>query len=503
MRDQNLQPVADQFQHQHNNEQVAVVDPCGKLKPAALFLDDWPAPSKCLDEQSQDSVALAEVRKWRLQIMLAVSPYGIPSLAMAETYEKMFGHKFDLKDFKCDSLDELINQMSDIMAVQKPSSTTGILFPEHPHDKVLHDIRLGHDFSQPDYDSTGGTLTSSSLCSVGDDSATTTTTTSSIDGSLARDFNDLIYRAWVDRDEEFPPDVVLVGEPYEQLLKISQANIEGSRGLYQANLISIAGPESLFIRLKTSAENELRIMNLTTEIDAYFKQSPHPIDSYNVPREFISPNFPCLLYSKERNWERCIVVGGSSSSNKILVESIDFGGVYSVNLIYLYLIPKQFLDIPRLTLAVSLAGIKPAKGETKWSDSIGPRLRCFSINDYWVEVLLVEQKKSKIVLQQRHVSNSDTKSSSSSNDSSPNDSLSSVGQTRKKRTVTDRSSYEAIIVDRNVPGMDLYIDEILVMETYADVDPDRKSEIDSLKERLNEQCRRLPRPINKLVPEYL
>ena len=451
---------------------------------SALFLDDWPAPAKCVEEEL-DSVTMKQVRKWRLQTLLAVSPFGVPSLALASAYEKMFGRKFDLRDFDCDNLDDLINQMSDILVVEQPSSTTAILFPDYPHDTVLHDIRLGHDFSCPNFD---------------DDAISVSTSMSN------KDCNDLIYQAWMDRDEEFPPDAVLIGEPYEQLLKISMANIPGSRGLYRAYLVSAASPDTLCIRLKASEENVGRIRGLSNEIDTYFKSSKYPIDAYNVPKEFIEPNFPCLLYSKERAWERCVVVS-SASGGKILVECVDFCGVYAVNPIFLYLIPRKFLEIPRQTLTISLVGLKPAGGASEWQKQVGARMRCFSIEDYWLDVLLIEPKEAKkLTFQRREVaSNGSPQNRSCVSVTGSNGQSSSPTQdsSKKKRISTQRVSYDAIIVDRNDEEFDVYMDELLVMETYAEPNISRIKEIRKLKVQLKEALKTIPRPENPLKDKDL
>uniref|UniRef100_A0A6G1SLZ2 Tudor domain-containing protein 5 n=1 Tax=Aceria tosichella TaxID=561515 RepID=A0A6G1SLZ2_9ACAR len=473
MKDLNQIPVA---RLPHGKTQLR----SGSPLPIKLFLDDWPAPPRCIDES--DGSSSLEVKKWRLQILLAVNPYGIPSLKFGEAYERMFGRKFDLHDFGFDNLSDMINKMQDIFVVQEPDETTAILFPDYPSDKILHDARLGHNFARPNIDGTDSLLRPSTRVQA---------------SGTKSDFDDLIIRAWIDRDEEFPADVVLAGESYEQLLKLSSAKIPGTIGLYQATVISAASPESIFIQLKTNDEDQARIRGLSNEIKEYFKNSKHSIDAYNVPKEFLLPGFPCLVYSsKEKNWERCIVVGQSHGDNKVLVESIDFGGAYSVHKIFLYLIPRQFLDIPRQTLHVSVMGMKPIEPDGRWTQKVGSRLRCFSFAQYYLDVLLTEPK-----MQEYDVSPPPETDSSTSSRPPPSSETGAADIVAKvapktKRRFKSKMTYEALIVDRNDKDMDIYLDEILVLETYALRDESRAEEIGKIKEHLHEAFKGIPRPKN-------
>lgn len=461
----------------------------GSPLPLKLFLDDWPAPPRCIEEP--DGSSSLELKKWRLQILLAVNPFGIPSLKFGEAYERMFGMKFDLRELGFDNLGEMVNKMDDIFVVQEPDETTCVLFPEYPSDKILHDARLGHNFARPNIDGTDSLLKQSTRVQA---------------SGTKSDFDDLIIRAWIDRDEEFPPDVVLAGESYEQLLKVSSASIPGTTGLYQATVISAATPESIFIQLKTSEQDLARIRSLSNEIKEYFKNSEHSIDAYNVPREFLLPGFPCLVYSnKEQNWERCIIAGRAHGDSKVLVESIDFGGSYSVHTIFLYLIPRQFLSIPRQTFQVSIMGMKPIERDGIWTQKVGSRLRCFSFAQYYLDVLLIEPK-----LQTYRVpldpppspSSPPTDSSSSHPPSSALEKLSketsesAADKAARQSRFKSKMTYEALIVDRNDKEMDIYLDEILVLETYAVQDESRVEEMARIKNHLREALKGMPRPKN-------
>jgi hypothetical protein len=447
------------------------------------FLDDWPAPPRCVEE-SDDPTSM-EVRKWRLQILLAVNPFGIPSLQFGEAYERMFGKRFDIRDFGFDSLSDMINKMQDVFVVQEPDEDTAVLFPDYPNDKILHDARLGHNFAKPNIDDTDSSIKPTSRFQA---------------SGTKSDFDDLIIRAWIDRDEEFPPDVVLAGESYEQLLKVASASVPGTMGIYQATMLSAARPDWIFIQLKTNEEDLSRIRGLSNEIKEYFKNSKHSIDAYNVPKEFLLPGFPCLVYSSEQqSWERCVVVGRSTRNNKVLVESIDFGGAYSVDLIFLYLIPRKFLDIPRQALQVSLMGLKPTEEDGKWTQKVGSRLRCFSFAQYYLDVLLIEPKIQQYDASldpashpppatEQSLSSSDEKPSSEKDDNREKVAL--------KRRYKSKIAYDALIVDRNDKEMDIYLDEILVLETYAVQDESRTEEIARIKESMKAALKGIPRPKN-------
>lgn len=450
-----------------------------KSQSLKSFFDDWPQPQECTESDDPSSM---EVKKWRLQILLAVNPYGIPSLKYGQAYERMFGRKFDLREFGCDSLTELTNKMPDVFVVQEPDEVTAILFPDYRTDRVLHDARLGLNFAEPKLDDPESLLEPTTRIQA---SGTT------------NDFSDLIIRAWMDRDEEFPPDVVLAGESYEQLLKVSSANIPGTRGLYQATIISAASPEAILIQLKSSDEDVARIRGLSSEIEKYFKDSNRSIDAYSVPKEFMLPGFPCLLYlGKQRNWERCIIAGRSHGDNKIIVESIDFGGTYAVHQIFLYLIPRQFLQLPRQSLQVSLLGVKPLDGKDEWPKQTGSRLRCFSYENYFLDILLMEPKFEPTVATKQSDLDFSSSCGSSVDRSSSRSSAGSDEIKPIRRNFKSRTSYEALIVDRNDQEMDLFLDEVLGIETYAKPDPDRFKEITEIKELFKDALTKIPRPKN-------
>lgn len=450
----------------------------------ALFMEDWPAPPRCEDDDQMDDLMKMEMHKWRLQTLLAVQPFGVPSLALAQAYEKMFKVPFNLRNFGCDNLiPDLANKMADIMIVQEPDETTPILFPDYPSDKIFHDARLGHDFSRPNLE--------------GDDSGN--------QGPLG-DWNDIILRAWLDKDLDFPRDAVLPGESYEELCKISLAVVPGTRGLYRASLVSSGDPTALFIRLKTSLEVSERIRGLSSEIAAYFERTELPIDAYNVPDHFITLNFPCLVYKAvEKYWNRGLIVGRSKSDRNIIyVESVDFGGVYDVNKIFLYLMPREFLSVPRTLFEVSLAGIKPARDEG-WSISANARLRCWSMQDYYLDIILMDPEA-----QVKDVSVSSVPSSSlnsSSNATGTSESTKTdlgavrVRQTRRKR-FHKRSFYEALVFDRNDDDMDICLNDILVLETYAIEDPNQVEKLQQIKGHLTKIFERIKGPKNPLGPIF-
>lgn len=638
--------------------------------------DDWPAPkpiydSTCGDHAIGGSPESKEITRWRLQILLASHPMGIPSLAFAGAYRQKFQRPLDARELGFELISEMFTQMQDVFAIQQPDELTKALFPDYPGDTVLHDARLGLEFSSR-LNSTNGHLhhhhhhdtnttsvdplsqSCNSLCNSasydslsaaiagigisrsssthqfgGGQQATANTnnlvaypssssfspteshhnSTSSINNNTAnlshlqqlirskaaarrgasvsanagatstqanetgtgsingeasarRNYEQLIHRAWINRDEEFPDDVVLAGETYDELLIISSASIPGTRGLYQGTLSSVASPDSVFIQLKINNEQvRQKIQALPQDVASYFEQTKLPREAYRVPMEFMFTGFPCLvcIVSQGRNlWERCLIAARSKTSGKVLVESVDFGGWYAVDQAHLYLMPRKFLDVPRHTFEISLAGLKPtvkiedansnananqdnnndnnnnsnSKGATsryEWSNNLGSRMRCFSYQDYWLDILLMDRKpKTRSSVYQCSGSTSEQSSplgqtnlsiggqpevtEPSQNDNGTTDATRSnmpgadAVDARKKAdkmrcSFKGSPKFDAIIVDRNDQDIDIYLDEILVLETYAQFDENRQSEMESTKLNLKEALANLPRPQNPFYTE--
>ena len=412
-----------------------------------------------------------EVEKWRLQMLLAVHPWGIPSLAYADAFKTMFGRELRVAELGFDTLAEMVHKLKDIFAVQEPDKMTALLFPEYSRDHILHDARLGHQFPKLNFDG--------SECP--DDNT---------------DFNDLIHQAWINRDDDFPPDVVLDAEPYQQMILMTAANISGTRGLHQGTMVGAASPDSFYIRPMT--HDLERVKKLLGEIALYFKQTSHSIDSYNVPKEFIYPGFPCLSYvAKDKAWERVLIIGPAPRGNKVLVESVDFGGVYAVNQIFLYLIPRKFFDFPRQTIHVSLFGVmQPDQVGGDWPRKVGSRMRCFSFEGYYLDFLLLEPSSNKtelLGLKQSSPRDANAQTEILSGQSPPQ---------RKKRIDPKRwAEFEVIVVDRNDDELDIYLDEVLRMETYVKIDDRHVERMTTIKQQLAEAFKSIPRPHNPFEKE--
>lgn len=557
-----------------------------------LFLDDWPAPPNCsgggceLADQDHIAPGMNNMRRWRIQTLLAVNPWGIPLMAFKEAYERMFrGKTFESKDHGYENISAMVYDLPDIFAVQEADDVTALMFPDYPHDRILHDARLGHDFSPQslamshessaeaeflEADETGrlarGAVSEldslingqqqiarrwSSSNIVDETSASTISGSSTNKASILMDKNGspcgsfhgktidpdiLISYAWIHRDTDFPPDTVLAGEQYNELiLPLTSAHIPGTRGVHQAIIVGVANPGSFYINVKSSDSE--RYENLTREIYQYFMQCGANIDQYNVPEEFLYPGFPCLVYSIEHKcWERCVVVSRSRRTNRVLVECVDLGGTITVNRIYLYLMPRKFLDLPKQALLCSLIGVRP-KEDDKWSRTISCRMRFFSQPRYWHDVLLVEPKAQPVnsainmsipspigdksaspaaVTSDSSVDSAKPASSSllTSSDAATIDSQTSGGEQseqtsqeqqpaqekrkRKKRLLEKKLDFETIICDRHddYGSLDIFLNDILVMETYGSLDTDRAEEYNSLKESFKKALATLPRPRN-------
>lgn len=465
------------------------------VKRPIPFVDDWPNPPGPIDENSDDP-ATKDLLKWRMQILLAVNPFGIPSLAFHDAYTRMFRRQLDVKVLGFEHLSEMVYKLKDIFAVQEPDESTGLLFPDYPCDKILHDARLGRNFDRPNMD--GG----QSLDKCNEDDH---------DDDDNNDYNDLIHLAWVNRDQDFPKDVVIENLQYDEMFPMKTANVAGTRGLYQGTVVSAAAPDSFYIRFKT---NDLKIIKqLSGEILKYFEETECPMDAYTVPKEFLYPGFPCLVYvSEDKLWERCQVLG-KTPSNKVLIESVDYGGVYAVNQLRLYLIPRKFFETPRQTLKVKMLGLKPGDG-LNWSPSVGSRMRCFSIHNYWLDFLILDRNLDNGSVQSGSLSTIESVSDSSTPPPPSSSSLETANKdTRSELSGADRSAsplaktkikkrhsrFEIIVVDRNDTEMDIYLDEILVMETYASLDVRRAEQLKELKQKLREALKETPRPENPFV----
>lgn len=413
-----------------------------------LFLDDWqPLP------HSEMASGVKETKRWRLQTLLSSNPWGIPVMAFEESYENMFsGQPFKTEDYGYENISAMVYDLPDLFAVQEPDELTALLFPKYPNDKILHDARLGHEFNQQleDQDSNS---------------------------------NDqlLISHAWLDRDTDFPPDVVLAGEQYNELiLPMTSANIPGTYGIHRAIIAGVANPNSFYINIESIDTN--RFDELTSEIYQFFMENRNNISSYEVPEQFIYAGFPCLVFSKQsRCWERCLILSYSHRTNQVLVEYVDFGGAATVDRIYLYLMPRRFLDLPKQAIHCSLIGVRPkTEHNDKWSRNVSCRMRSFSHQRYWLDVLLVEPKIT-------------TDANSVITDRGK-----SKGVKRERQVIQKKPDYEAIICDRHdsYGSMDMLLNDILVAETYGSLDTDRAAEYKSLKASFKGALANIARPIN-------
>lgn len=434
------------------------------IKQPVLFIDDWVQPPKGSVEDNYERPGLTDLKKWRLQMLLAVYPWGIPSLALGEAYKKMFGKELDIQDLGFEHLSEMISELTDIITVQESDETTAIMFPDYPHDKILHDARYGHEFEVPN--ATESTLKES-------------------------DPEMLISLAWLNRDEDFPPDVVLAGEQYNDIiLPMTLANLPKARGIYRVLIVGAAHPNRFYINVKGPDLD--RIGSLSGEVSRYFKECGRRIEQFSVPDEFIYPGFPCLVYVKEQGiWERCSVLQRSSSGNKVLVETVDYGDMRTVSPIYLYLMPRKFFLVPKQGILVSLMGTKATDGSESWSGKVGTRLRCFSNTDYWLDCVLWDTDKKARRFQEKQPL------SSSSSDESAKSDAKSLSKKRRRRLIKD-PQFEVLLCDRNDDDMDIYLDEILVMETYAAYEEEKSLELKTQRELFKNAIASIPRPKNPL-----
>lgn len=452
------------------------------LKPV-LFLDDWPLPPKCANEpvDEQGSSALVEIQKWRIQTLLAVNTWGIPSLAFSKAYEKMFGKELNPQDLGFATIADMICSMPEIFTIQEPDDVTAVMFPDYPQDKILHDARLGHDFSDSTEDA------NAALAIVGKDGLLDYKTV---------DPDTLIAYAWLNRDDDFPKDAVLPGEKYHELiLPMTSANIPGTRGVHQAVIVGAANPGRIYINIKSEALSKINV--LSAQVTQFFKEHG-AYEKYSVPEEFVYPGFPCLVYiQKDKCWERCVILNRLQKTKKVRVETVDYGTYYTVHITNLYLLPRQFFDIPKQGLTVSLIGMKPPKGSNRWSSRSGIRIRNFSEANYWLDFLLVEPKEK--IENKNENENKDEPASKSGepNSDEGKPSTSPCKSYLKKNNLKDKKSdYEVFACDRHDDELDIHLDYILTMEKLASIDENRSEEIGLLREKFVEALKTIPRIAN-------
>lgn len=464
-----------------------------------LFGDEWPQISKCPAEPDFEAPGLTDVKKWRLQTLLAVAKWGIPSLAFAQAYERMFGRQLDLKDLGFSNLNDMISSLSDIFAVQEPDDLTALLFPDHPDDRILHDARLRNSFQKVYYDRVSSAFPTFTRTAAGKTLADQSGP--GLHGKKLRtssDFEDLIMRAYYNRDYEFPKGVVLPGHEYSGfILPKMAAAIADTRGVYQAIIVGAANPNGFYINVKN--DSLMRVDKLTQDVRTHFRECGEPVEMYSIPEEFIYPGFPCLIYKQhEQVWERGQIVGPGKKAHKVFVETVDYGGIVSVDKLFLYLMPEKFFDIPKQAVYVSLMGLKPSSPSGVWCINSGARVRSFSHLNYWLDILLLDPAKQR----------RDSKTSSDTTDSTVDyasgrasssaetfDYLPGQYQRRGKKWYKE-PQFEALVIDRHDDELSLYLDKVLTMETYAIYDGTRTNDIEALREHFNQVLLNLPRPQN-------
>lgn len=425
----------------------------------SLCLDDWPMVQK---SQSNQAVSL-EMKRWRFQQILGSNPWGIPSLAFIATYNKVYGKPIDFEEMGFRDFPSLVASMPDIFLVQQPDEITALIFPKNPYDIVLHDARYGHNFDeQTDLKST------------------------SVPKPNEVDYEMLITLAILNRDQDLPSDVVLPNEQYRELiLPQTLANIAGTRGVHQAVMVGASNPSHLFINVKN--EYTERLCELPALMKDYYDSIPDLFDSHIVPDEFLYPGFPCAVYRPQNDiWERCSIITKSPKVGKVLVDTVDYGGIITVDRMCLYLLPRKFLELPKQAVCVSLLGVKPSDGK-KYSKGSSKRLRCFSVTNYLLDCLIVEPTKFSVKLdpyveldQEDGYTSSDTEKS-------------------KKRKPRQHASFDVILCDRNDDDLNLFIDQVLCLETYTAYDNTHRDEIEELRSQFKQALTNIPRPVNPLA----
>lgn len=447
-----------------------------KTRNSVLFLDELPIATKYEDSK----VVSVDVKKWRFQQILASHPWGIPSLKFIEIYNSAFNRDIgaEMDEMGFHNFPEMINSMKDIFTVQQPDDVTAIIFPNYSDDLILHDARYGHEFISKPPGSKSPKRCQTKVPNVIDHEA-------------------LIGLAMLNRDQEFPDDVVLAGEEYRDLmLPASLANVEGTRGVHQVTLIGASNPGHFFVHIKGNVAGRLLI-----EINQHFRALRAPTDTHLVPDEFIYLGFPCVAYMDEDDsWERCAIISRSSSkANKVLVEMVDYGGIRTVNRMHLHLMPKRFLETPKQAICISLAGLIPKA--VRFSSTSTRRLLCFSNRNYILDCLFLDPTKDSYFVEGEdstiiNVENYSIKTTEITKITKDNQEVK-----QKKRKFRQRTHYEAMICDRNHEFLDLYLDYVLSIETYCKKDPSRVAEIEELREKFQVALNKIPRPENPFYKE--
>lgn len=459
-------------------------------------------PRQLLEDDDHDEIyGWTELRIWRVQTILAISPWGIPLVTFGKVYEKIYNRKFRTQEFGHAVLIDMVSERPDIFAIQEPDELTEIIFPEYPHDKILHDARYGNHFNNDRLPN-----------SHASPSAT-------LYDRNELNYDELISIAWLNRDDDFPNDVVLAGEEYCDLfLPIPEAKLPDTYGVYKAIIIGVASPHCIYINIQSP--DSKKVVNLSVDVKDYFSRAKDPIDMYRVPKEFLYPGFPCLVFvDEDKSWERGIVIGQASRGDRVLVETVDYGGVRAVSGQQLYLMPKKYMEFPPQAILVSLFGLKPAHDEDKWNPRAGTRLRSFSYPEYYLDVLLMpstapepksrpkkqQEEKSSTSEQQTITSATSTETKGLDNglDSSEPPVSSRVNvNSRLLNKLKNRKTpqYDAIICDRNDDqGFDLYLHNLMIVETYAEPDMKKYTRLKELQDGLKVAFKKVSRPINPMI----
>lgn len=415
------------------------------------FLENWPFPPKGKLQQSDiqeqcgaSGGRLTTFKRGQIQMLLAINPYGIPSLKLCEEFKKVFKKPLDIEDLGYSNLADFIQQ-KDIFTIQSPDEVTAVLFPNSKEDFVLHDARLNREFIE---------------------------TNQQIAEPISHTYQNA--RAKMSRDCEFPPDVCLSGEAFKDFIfPAVEGRIPDSKGsIHKAMIVSVGDPNNIFMNVKGKELEALE--NLTQEVTEYFQNSSYTIEAYAIPQEFIYFGFPCLSYNElNKTWERSMIVG-LSKEYKYKVESVDYGGRRNVPHHFLRLIPKKFVGISKQAVLVSMMGVVPLNQKNKWNPSAGERIRSFSNYKYWLDCVFVENK-NRI----------DWNAVESESDE----------MMKKLRKRADRiPKYEVLMCDRNDEDLDIHLDKILVIETYAAQDEDKAGDINILRNSFMKQLANIDRP---------
>lgn len=423
-----------------------------------------------LDEMDCEPFGWTELRRWRIQTLLASSPWGVPLTLFPRAFEGMFTRKFRTQEYGYDVLIHMVLDRPDIFTVLEPGELTEILFPDQAQDKVLHDARFCLDFNS----------VNSSI-----DSLLSANTAGYFSNNNWDKLNSL---AWLNRDDVFPSDVVLAGEEFcDFIMPLSQAKLPSSNsnldslGVYKATIVSVASPETIYLNMK--GPDAERVFQLTNDVTRYFQEKDEPIYNYRIPEEFIYAGYPCLLFVEDdHTWERCRILEKIHNTDRIIVDVIDYGGLKKVRRQDLYLMPKVFFDFAPQAVTVSLAGVKPVA--EKWCTNAGARIRCFSYIKYYLDILLLPLK---------NLSTNET--GESQGDKAP--------VKPKKSKLKKRPAYEVIICDRNDDELDIYLDKILCIEGYAARDQSRVDKLEMYRKELDEVFKNIERPENPMIGTFL